>query len=70
MKKGLRPSMHVPCGEFRCSDSCPDEEGIKTPQGTRVFGDRRDVRTLALMKKGLRPNTADVTGSVVFGLLP
>ena len=36
------------------SDLCPDEEGIKTKEGTQTF-EGQEGPTFALMKKGLRP---------------
>ena len=56
MKKGLRPP--TPYHTFDAaplrSNSCPDEEGIKTPL-MLLPPSTPFVRTLALMKKGLRP---------------
>ena len=39
---------------MRSSDSCPDEEGIKTFREYFTQKMYYEVRTLALMKKGLR----------------
>ena len=56
MKKGLRLSF---CAEFQRrsrSNTCPDEEGIKTCNGSCTRHSTA-VRTHALMKKGLRQET-------------
>ena len=45
---------HVDHPAIAGSDSCPDEEGIKT-MGPYSESTCERVRTLALMKKGLRP---------------
>jgi len=53
MKKGLRPLIIRTFGMDTRQNRRPDEEGIKTIVTKRMFFER-EVRTVDLMKKGLR----------------